>query len=130
MISKTSLRSSLGALLGVALAVACGSEELPRLNGYGFACASSDECAASLTCRYQRCRQGCEEDADCDLGVCLRGAGYSKGVCALSGDQGCADKVCPAGLRCADDGWCRHECQTGADCSSSDACEANACGPS
>ena len=127
MLSRTSLqRFGLGAALYL-LAAACGSDEQTRLYGYGFPCAASSECAADLTCRYDRCRQRCDQDADCELGVCLRQAGQTRGVCAQVGEKECSKKTCLTGLTCAADDFCRQQCQSGDDCATGDVCEESAC---
>jgi hypothetical protein len=114
-------------LSGAVVCTACGSDDKPRLKGYGFDCSSSDQCAAHLTCRYSRCRQSCDDGTGCDDGVCLKSAVYENGVCAIADETPCADIVCAIGLACGADGTCRPECQSGDDCASGDSCSAGVC---
>lgn len=116
-------------LTAVVSCAACGSDDQPRLSGYGFSCRKSEQCAAHLTCRYTRCRQVCEADTECADGVCLRSAGYAKGVCALKDEAPCADLECADGLACGADGQCRTACQAGSDCAAGDSCAAGVCAP-
>ncbi len=96
----------------------------------GASCSTPSDCPAGLTCRFGRCRTGCEANRDCAPGGrCLRGAD-GVGACSLDQDLGCEQgvgRVCAAGLLCVG-GRCESTCASSAECPSDGVCQTLASG--
>jgi hypothetical protein len=118
------------AMLGVggAIGSSCSSDEqAPGARAQG--CNLASDCAAGLSCIFQRCHAVCNESRDCDMPKGERCVKLPPAnVCQLADEMYCTyTSECPMPLKCAVDSKCRAACRAKSDCLANQVCTMGVC---